>query len=227
MGHRYSGEACTRCGAANPNYVVDEHTPQVMLESKTASRGSTVSVDLKVLNNPGFSVLNVALQYDSRYLTLTSVENKAGDMVMTHNASVLWDAAVDHTADGVLATLHFTVAKDAPEGDYEIGIVFMGASNEDFEEVTLAGVAGAVTVKSTVYGDVNGDGQVSTVDLAMLRKYISGLNPVTGISTVTVKGGADVNGDGQVTTIDLAMLRKYLSGLNPVTGESSVVLGPK
>ena len=227
LGHRYSGETCTRCGAKDPNYVVDTNTAQVVLDSKTASKGSTVSVDLKVLNNPGFSVLNVAIIYDREYLTLTSVENKATSMVMTHNESILWDAAADHSADGVLATLNFAVAKDAPEGDYEIRVVFMGASNEDFEDVRLAGVSGVLKVLAGVYGDANGDGQVTTVDLAMLRKYLSGMNPITGASDVAVKAGADCNGDGTVNTVDLAMLRKYLSGKNPVTGESSVVLGPK
>ena len=80
---------------------------------------------------------------------------------------------------------------------------------------------------TVIYGDINGDGKINTVDLAMLRKYLANRNPATGESSVSVGAGADVNGDGKINTVDLAMLRKHLADRDPVTGESSVILGPK
>lgn len=78
-----------------------------------------------------------------------------------------------------------------------------------------------------IYGDCNGDGFVTTVDLSMLRKHFANKDPLTGVSTITVQAGADCNGDGFVTTVDLSMLRKYFANKDPITGESSLVLGPR
>lgn len=207
--------------------AVSETDPQIVVGSQKVQRGGTVSLDVSIANNPGFCALNIAFIYDNNYLTLTGIENKLPSMVMTTGTSVVWDATEDYTSDGAIATLTFEVAEDAPEGNYEIQVIFWDASNENFETVSMSGVSGVLQVISFVYGDANGDGQITTVDLAMLRKYLASKDPITGESTVAVQPGADCNGDGTVSTVDLAMLRKYLASKDPITGESSVVLGPK
>ena len=56
------------------------------------------------------------------------------------------------------------------------------------------------------YGDLNGDGNINTLDLVMLRKELNGDDPDI------VAEAADVNGDGNINTLDLIVLRKYLNG---------------
>jgi hypothetical protein len=61
-----------------------------------------------------------------------------------------------------------------------------------------------------VYGDVDGDGQVTAVDFALLKKYLLGQ-----IDTFPYEFGeeaADVDGDGQITALDFAMMKSYLLG---------------
>lgn len=206
---------------------VDPDAPKIVIESKTASCGTTVTLDVQIVNNPGFSVLNVAFLYDTEYLTLCGIENHLSAMTMTQGATVVWDAAENYTGNGVLCTLTFEIAENAPEGAYEIQVLFISASNSDFEEVTMDGVSGILEVRDILYGDVNGDGKIASVDLAMLRKYIASVDPITGVSTVAVKAGADCNGDGKINSVDLAMLRRYLASVDPITGESPIILGPK
>ena len=206
---------------------VDPDAPKIVIENKTASCGTTVTLDVQIANNPGFSVLNVAFLYDTEYLTLRGIENHLSAMTMTQGSTVLWDAAENYTGNGVLCTLTFEIAENAPEGAYEIQVLFISASNSDFEEVTMEGVSGILEVRDILYGDVNGDGKIASVDLAMLRKYIASVDPITGVSTVAVKAGADCNGDGKINSIDLAMLRRYLASVDPITGESPIILGPK
>ena len=61
-----------------------------------------------------------------------------------------------------------------------------------------------------IYGDVNGDGKISTIDLRMIQKHI--------LDTAAIKDlplcAADVNGDGKVSTIDLRMIQKFILGLS-------------
>lgn len=60
-----------------------------------------------------------------------------------------------------------------------------------------------------IYGDVNGDGKVSTIDLRMIQKHILGAAAIEGLPLTA----ADVNGDGKPSTIDLRMMQKFILGL--------------
>lgn len=206
---------------------VDPNAVQIVVDSETASCGSTVEIDVEIVNNPGFSVLNVAFIYDTEYLTLLEVENHLSSMTMTSDSTVVWDAVENYTGNGVLCTLKFEIAEDAPDGEYEIQVIFISASNDEFEELNMSGVSGTLEICNILYGDVNGDGKIASVDLAMLRKYLASVDPITGTSSIAVKAGADCNGDGKITSVDLAMLRKYLASVDPITGESTVILGPR
>ena len=60
-----------------------------------------------------------------------------------------------------------------------------------------------------ILGDVNGDGNVKSNDLLLLKKFLLGLSEETEI----VRVSADINGDGDVKSNDLLQLKKYLLGL--------------
>lgn len=109
--------------------------------------GSEVAVDITLKNNPGFTALNMALLYDTEYLTQKSVENKVADLAMSAGPSLVWDGVENYTEDGTLATVKFQIASDAPAGDYEIKLVFWDASNEDLEEVSAMVIPGKITVE--------------------------------------------------------------------------------
>jgi hypothetical protein len=78
-----------------------------------------------------------------------------------------------------------------------------------------------------IYGDANGDGAISLMDVLLLRRHLANRDPDTGESSVTVEAGADANGDGTVTLRDVLLLRQYLANRDPFTGESTIVLGPQ
>ena len=68
-------------------------------------------------------------------------------------------------------------------------------------------------------GDVNGDGNVNTRDIAMMRQYVVGLVELSDIqlSYCNVYADYDENGKPIVNTRDVALLQQYVVGLVDLT----------
>ncbi len=64
----------------------------------------------------------------------------------------------------------------------------------------------SLTSAAQLYGDLNSDGLVNSIDFAAYRRYLLGTADLNDIIT------ADLNGDGNANSIDFAFLRQYLLG---------------
>ena len=72
-------------------------------------------------------------------------------------------------------------------------------------------------VDDVIYGDANGDGEVSTLDVALLQQYIAGWD-------VTLdENSADANGDGEISTLDIALLQQFIAGWDVELGPDEPV----
>lgn len=75
------------------------------------------------------------------------------------------------------------------------------------------------------YGDVNGTGEVDSIDFAFMRSFLLG-----HISEFSVSNGmkaGDVNADGDVNSMDFGLMRKYLLGfINKFPAEDVPVVTP-
>ena len=63
----------------------------------------------------------------------------------------------------------------------------------------------------TVYGDADGDGEVSMKDVLRIRKFIAGV--IKGDFLMTDFFAADVNHDNSVDMKDVLLIRKFIAGL--------------
>ena len=59
---------------------------------------------------------------------------------------------------------------------------------------------------TVIYGDIDGDSNISVVDLLYIKKNILGDISLSGAN----KKAADINKDGRVDVVDLLLLKKYL-----------------
>ena len=157
----------------------------VTADSVAGEPGETVTVAVRIADNPGFTNFAIALDYDREYLTLKSIETTDGDVpyLCGSNVSInkTWDAdekeygfVVSASADpvkenGILFTVTFEIAADFA-GETQIAPVVQYIRNNEalfsiFEEIHAAVTPGTVT--SVLAGDVNGDGIIEYNDVML------------------------------------------------------------
>lgn len=201
--------------------VAADSVTTLTLSSVTAFPGTTISMDITIKDNPGILGATLSIAYDEG-LTLTAIE--AGDAfsaltltkpgnLSANPFNLVWDGQEledDDIKDGVIATLTFEVSDSAEAGN-SLGVRMSykngGIVDNNLSTVNVETVDGEVSVIDYLPGDLNGDQEVNTTDVILLRRYIAGGYDIT-INTMA----ADVNDDAEINTTDIIWLRRYLAG---------------
>lgn len=101
-------------------------------------------------------------------------------------------------------------------GVHDLFLKFTGASDYlfnfsswKFNSDIIPTSTPAPTTKPRILGDLNDDGNVNSIDFALLKLHLLGTTPLTGDNLLN----ADVNMDGNANAIDFALIRQYLLGM--------------
>jgi hypothetical protein len=116
-----------------------------------------------------------------------------------------------NNSKGVLFKLNFVAKTAFTSGDGETPIE-IGTGSFTFSSggssSNITGTNGKIIFG--IYGDVNGDGAITSSDTNLINKYVSGKTAaITGEAKLTA---ADVNGDGSITAEDAKEISNYISG---------------
>ena len=65
------------------------------------------------------------------------------------------------------------------------------------------------TIPIIVYGDVNGDGSVSAIDLLYVKRHILSITTLSGAAATA----ADVKSDGEISALDLLYIKRHILGI--------------
>ncbi len=84
-------------------------------------------------------------------------------------------------------------------GKHDLYLVFKGAVNIDWFTFGEGSTVGSK-------GDVNGDGEIDSTDVTLLKRYLLRKTSLTGDNF----SNADTNGDGEVDSTDLTLLKRYI-----------------
>lgn len=208
---------------ATPEPIVTPNPdePQIIVDTKTVLAGSTVTVDVSLLNNPGIVSMALTVDFDER-IELVSVTDSGLIPGQVHSPTMgnpyvlCWvnDTATENfTGNGVIATLTFEVPEDMPVGEYPITISYdldnYDIYNCDVELVDFAVVNGKVNVIDVLIGDVNTDTKVNALDRLYLTRFLAKWAdyPEAVINMIA----ADVNVDTKVNALDRLILTRYLA----------------
>ncbi len=205
---------CKVCKETLEEVTLDKVYGEIYAENVTAAVGKKASVKVFIKNNSGFSAGIVRIRYDETSLIFNNVN--AGEITgdITVGTPAIGEIAVllslsdaEYTKDGLMFTINFTLTQDADNGKVEL---FYDAQT-DFADrvgnrVFFNMKSAEIEIMDCIPGDVNGDLNVDTTDLATIKLYLAGL-------TSEVAPGADADADGNINTGDLATLKLMLAGL--------------
>lgn len=200
---------------------------RITADTMTALPGDTVTVPVRIRDNPGFTNFAITVNYDTAALQLESIDTvgteaqpylcPAAAAVNTAYtaedggspcAFVTAAASESVAGDGVLFALRFTVLSERT-GTVEIEpeiryLRCADALSSVFTALTASVEKGAVEV--AVKGDVDADGSITEADAAFVYDYIN----EAGTLSDRERAAADVNGDGMVDTTDAALLYRFV-----------------
>lgn len=199
----------------------------VTADSVAGEPGETVTVAVRIADNPGFTNFAIALDYDREQLTLKSIETRDGTSpyLCGSNVSInkAWDKdekeygfVISASADpvkenGILFTVTFEIAADFV-GEKQVTPVVKYIRNNEavfsiFEEIHATVVAGTVT--SVLVGDVNGDGIIEYNDVMLAYKAFLGEAELTAEQMAVV----DANRNGTVEEAEYRVIYQiYIGG---------------
>lgn len=163
---------------------------------------STVTVDVKIKNNAGFTKLVITAESDG--VELVGAQNGTGTTVTFQNGevTVLADPALAGQ-DIVVAKLQF---KGVTVGKNAVALSLAAFAGED--EFETGKVTSYITVKvAYTLGDIDNNGDINVADLGLLKKHVANIdliaNPAVG----------DMDGNGTVNVTDLGILKKKVAGI--------------
>lgn len=161
-----------------------------------------------------FDACSVLLAYDANMLKFQSLQLTEPlletAMLETEGGLRFGGASLEGAAQsGVIATVTFTVLADgeaeAAADPEHTALLFSGY----YVNVSAADLTTLTLPEVVLYGDLNGDGEISVDDAVLLAMYCNGQKMLTDEQLAC----ADLNGDGKISLIDAALLIQYCNGL--------------
>lgn len=189
--------------------------------SVAAAFGETVTMEIRIENNPGFTNFAIALDYDRNILTLLSLDPVVGAMVSTNlswqdangmeTGYVVCASPEPIKENGVLYTATFEISADAVDEAVVTPQVQYIRNNEAvfsvFEAITAEVNPGSVT--TVLAGDISGDGIIEYNDVMLAYKAFLGETELTAAQMTAV----DSNGNGIVEEAEYqAIYQIYIGG---------------
>lgn len=220
--------ALTLLGAATTTIAAELDDCVISVSNVAGAPGETVTVPIRIDDNPGFTNFAIALGYDQENLVLKSIQTHNGDIAYLCgsqvSANTQWEDEDGNSAGYVVAALSDAVKENGIlfTATFEIQADFTGTAvvtpavayirnNEAlfsiFEVIGTTATSG--TVISALVGDVNGDGMIEYDDVMLAYKGFLDKTALTAAQLTVV----DTNENGIVDESEYqAIYQIYIGG---------------
>ena len=214
------------CGAAenvpSEKYTATAGSQSIVYEYDAKTLSDYASSDLKLEEVPysptsvsGLTVSGTAVSWndtnDALYYLYPSTMEDAAIKAEWKSGSYTGTACTSKgtpTASGKQFEQTFTFDTVAA-GDYKLAIFKPDKYVPKIVSITVGTTDYTCgQLKLWLYGDVNYDGAVKTIDITMARQYFKGNLTLTDEQIAVM----DMNGDGAIKVIDITILRHYFKG---------------
>lgn len=198
-------------------------TPVFAVEEVWAAAGSTVQLNIDILQNPGILGATLTVSW-AEELTLVKASNgtafedlnyqKPSNFTNTGTNFIWYGTSLDSVQDGTVLTLTFTVTENVEENAVlPVNISGSGIYDEDRNAVTASFENGSVRIVNYIPGDVDDNDSIDIGDLIMLAQYISDncKTDPNGYNVAPNVNASNVNDDGILDTLDLILISQYIS----------------
>lgn len=207
----------------NAEATVSADTPVISVEKIWAASGSTVELNIHIVNNPGVLGATLTISWDDG-LTLLSDENgtafagatyQSPSRYVSRGTNFMWYGSdVEEIMDGTILTLTFQVSDTVEElTSLAVNISSSGIYDVDQNDVNAHLVSGSIQIVNYLPGDVSGNRVIDTLDLIMLARYISDgcITDPEGYNVTLDSLAANVNDDANINALDLILISRYIS----------------
>lgn len=193
---------------------VGQAVTSVTIKATLSDKAATIKGDGVIKLEMGENIIPLVV-------TATSGEKRTYTITITREGG----SAVAPTITGKTYAVDTTVTKVEPNTSVSSFIEALAVKDGTAEVYTTdgkqktAGVVGTgdilrlysgkvlcASFPIVIYGDVNGDGQISSLDLRIAQKHILNIAPLKGYHLTA----ADSNKDGKLTSLDLRITQKYI-----------------
>ena len=120
----------------------------VVCDTVTAKPGDTVTVNVNLKDNTGITGMVLTPNFDGSVLALTNVKKGSLSFAVSYAKNITFDTDGENEyGDGSIAVLTFVVSDSVPAGSYPVTMIVRECTDENWDDVTLLPVAGAVVVE--------------------------------------------------------------------------------
>lgn len=203
--------------------AADDAGPALSIESKSATPGSTVTINISILDNPGIVAADLRLEFDE---ALTLVETEAGkafsalsftpprDMSSPCILSWAGESVTDEQIqDGTIVTLTFMVSENAEvDTTANLTISCDSANDNDLYPVEIAVAEGAISIVDFMYGDVDNNFKINAADMTLIQRYLADggrNNNENGYNVNINEKAADTFLDNKISAADVTVLKRW------------------